>query len=248
MTRSNSTVVRNPYRPHWSMAYACSRNEFILQCSYHYRSGQNLVKIIRIAKKSAQHVAMQIENNWLSQTGPLSPWPMRGIHRPRFHDHHRNQQSNQISSYYYGQEPTSQCHLRTCASNHRQHTTQSTRQTMPCQRLNLLCLSHRNARNPSIRESISRDEPHSRSSWLSARHRDMILNIPLILDLITIRNSRQSIVNESLGVANLKWLDHDYRVGEQVLALAGQALIKSSRYMSMEPPYHSPQWSHYRMH
>jgi hypothetical protein len=50
-----------------------------------------------------------------------------------------------------------------------------------------------------------------------AFHRDMMLDIPLIADLITIRKSRQSIIDESLRIANLSRLNHDYRVGEQVL-------------------------------
>jgi hypothetical protein len=49
-----------------------------------------------------------------------------------------------------------------------------------------------------------------------AFHRDMMLDIPLIADLLTIRNSRQAIIDESLRHANLKRLNHDYRVGEQV--------------------------------
>jgi hypothetical protein len=50
-----------------------------------------------------------------------------------------------------------------------------------------------------------------------AFHRDMLLDIPLVADLITIRNSRQTIIDESLRVANLHRLNHDYRAGERVL-------------------------------
>jgi hypothetical protein len=44
-----------------------------------------------------------------------------------------------------------------------------------------------------------------------------MLYIPLIADLLTIRNSRQAIIDESLRHANLKRLNHDYCVGEHVL-------------------------------
>ena len=50
-----------------------------------------------------------------------------------------------------------------------------------------------------------------------AFHCDMLLDIPLIADLITIHNSRQAIIDESLRIANLHRLNHDYRVNEQVL-------------------------------
>jgi transposase InsO family protein len=43
-----------------------------------------------------------------------------------------------------------------------------------------------------------------------AFHRDMLLDIPLIADLITIRNSRQRIINERLRLVDLHRLNHDY--------------------------------------
>jgi hypothetical protein len=65
----------------------------------------------------------------------------------------------------------------------------------------------------SILQSISHG-PRSRSSCF---HRDMMLDIPLISELISIRNSRQAIIDESHSIANLRELNHDYRVCEQVL-------------------------------
>jgi hypothetical protein len=45
-----------------------------------------------------------------------------------------------------------------------------------------------------------------------------MLDILRIADLITIRNSRQATIDESLRIANLCRLSHhDYRQGEQVL-------------------------------
>jgi hypothetical protein len=55
-----------------------------------------------------------------------------------------------------------------------------------------------------------------------AFHRGMLLDIPLIADLITIRNSLQAIIDKSPRVANLHLLNHDHQDGEQVL-------FKSSR-------------------
>jgi hypothetical protein len=42
----------------------------------------------------------------------------------------------------------------------------------------------------------------------------MMLDIPPTADLITIHNSLQAIVDESLRAANLRRLNHDYRIGE----------------------------------
>jgi hypothetical protein len=68
----------------------------------------------------------------------------------------------------------------------------------------------------ATRASANRSLTNNTSGAL-AFHRDMLSDIPLIADLITIRNSRQAIIDESLRVANMQRLNHDYRVGEQVL-------------------------------
>ena len=49
--------------------------------------------------------------------------------------------------------------------------------------------------------------------------RDMILDIPLISDLETIRQKRQQLINDRLIVANRKRFSYDYSIGEEVLKL-----------------------------
>ena len=50
-----------------------------------------------------------------------------------------------------------------------------------------------------------------------AFRRDMLLDIPLVVDLTAIRDARQVSVNESLRRANAKRSTYDYQVGQQVL-------------------------------
>jgi hypothetical protein len=76
-----------------------------------------------------------------------------------------------------------------------------------------LSLSHRHERHNIIRKSFSQNNTPGSLAF----HRDMLLDIPLVADLITIRNSSQAIIDESLRVANLHRLNHDYRVGKQIL-------------------------------
>jgi len=49
--------------------------------------------------------------------------------------------------------------------------------------------------------------------------RDMILDIPLLADLATIRQQRQILIDENLRRQNLKRRSFDYQVGQQVLIL-----------------------------
>ena len=46
--------------------------------------------------------------------------------------------------------------------------------------------------------------------------RDMFMDIPLIADLLTIRNKRQAIVDENLRRQNRKRREHDYAVNDKV--------------------------------
>ena len=46
-----------------------------------------------------------------------------------------------------------------------------------------------------------------------AFHHDMLLNIPLVVDLIVIRDAQQVIVNKSLRRTNAKRSTYDYQIG-----------------------------------
>jgi hypothetical protein len=69
------------------------------------------------------------------------------------------------------------------------------------------------ATQASANRSLSNNTPGSLDF-----HRDMMLDIPLIADLITICNSLQATVDDSLRIANLRRLNHDYRQCEQVMS------------------------------
>ena len=48
----------------------------------------------------------------------------------------------------------------------------------------------------------------------------MVLDIPLIADLETIRERRQQLINDRLIVANRKRFSYDYSIGDEVLKLS----------------------------
>jgi hypothetical protein len=51
-------------------------------------------------------------------------------------------------------------------------------------------------------------------------HRNMIINVPLLAELITLRDRRQQLIDYNLQRANAKRRFHDYQVGDFVSDLA----------------------------
>ena len=52
-----------------------------------------------------------------------------------------------------------------------------------------------------------------------AFHRDMILNIPLIVDFELLRQRRQLLIDKNLVRANAKRVNYDYQPGQKALKL-----------------------------
>jgi len=67
-----------------------------------------------------------------------------------------------------------------------------------------------------------------------AFHRDMILNIPLMVDFEIIRQRRQALIDKNLIRANAKRIDYDYQPGQQVLK---EAPADKKLDMQAEGPY-----------
>ena len=55
------------------------------------------------------------------------------------------------------------------------------------------------------------------SAGALAFKRDMLLDIPLVADIITLRNKRQDLIDKRLLKANASRISHDYKVDEEVL-------------------------------
>ena len=53
-----------------------------------------------------------------------------------------------------------------------------------------------------------------------AIHRNMVLDIPFVADLETIRNNRQQLIDNRLTLANRKHFSYDYVIGDEVLKIA----------------------------
>ena len=65
-------------------------------------------------------------------------------------------------------------------------------------------------------------------------HRDMILNIPLLVDFELLRQRRQTLIDKNLIRANSKRVDFDYQLGQQALKLV---FDKKKLDLQAEGPY-----------
>ena len=67
--------------------------------------------------------------------------------------------------------------------------------------------------------------------WLSFS-REMLMNVPLIADLLAIQNHREQLVNKALLKSNKKRINYDYHVGQKILkydnSITGKLALKTT--------------------
>ena len=178
----------------------------------------NLLEIVPYRSKSAHHISRLFENTWLSRY----PRPMRVVfdRGAEFKGPFMNMlRSNGIEAH-----PTSTKNPTANAICERVHLTIG----------NVLrTLMHtRNPNRPTDVDEIieqalatamhaTRVAAHnSLNKWSPGAlvfQRDMLLDIPLIADIMAITTQRELKINNSLLKANAQRLTYDYHVGEQVL-------------------------------
>ena len=90
----------------------------------------------------------------------------------------------------------------------------------------------------AVRTNISQATGYSPGSV--AFHRDMLLDVPLVINLLHIRDKRQIMVDENLRRINAKRSSYDYQLGQKILkrnmngpnlVKDGMDLLKSKKYM-----------------
>ena len=179
----------------------------------------NLVEIQRIANATASEAAFAFENMWLSRY----PKPARCVHDggPEFVGHEfqfqllnagiitvqvtaHNPQSNGIIESVHRSIGVA---LRTLL----QATTPRTA-TEAYRLIDRAIATTMHATRCASHSSLNGCSPGS-----LAFHRDMFLDIPFITDLLTLRDLRQQKIDLRLLKANQRRVQHDFRVGEQVL-------------------------------
>jgi hypothetical protein len=194
----------------------------------------NLVEIIRINDKTAAHITQQLENLWLSRY----PQPNRCIHD---NGGEFIGEAGQTLLQQHGVEdvPTTLRNPQANSVCERMHQTVA----------NVLCTTL--TLNPQQNEqqviqivedalvttvyatgcSVLRSLGTSPGNLIF--HHDMFIDLPLVADLIQIRDCRQQLIHENLRQQNAKRREYHYAVGQEVL-------IKSVDPTKMEPKAHGP--------
>ena len=178
-------------------------------------------EVILLRNKSAAHVALQLENQWLS----CYPKPARCVF----------DQGNEFLGEAF------QAVLRRHGIKPAGSTIKNPESNAVCERLHqsignaLRALNYNHPPNNGV-EAAERVDTALQTAAYAARtalhttmkvspgsiafHRDMILNILLIVDFELLRQRRQALIDRNLLRANAKRIDHDYQPGERALKLA----------------------------
>lgn len=179
----------------------------------------NLLEIYRLSEKTALYVGMQLQNGWIARY----PRPLRCIHDqgPEF----MGQDFIDILEHAGIEDvPTAKKAPTSNAICQRIHQTVA-------QVLATLMYMHPPEHMMHVSDmvdsalatamhatrcAVSRSL-YNLSPGAIAFQRDMLLDIPLIADILTLQQHREALVNERLLKANSQRVSHDYQVGEQVL-------------------------------
>ena len=177
----------------------------------------NILEIIRIDNKSAEHVAQKFSNAWLSRY----PWPTRVIHdngtdfKAKF--------LQLLAQMGIKSVPTTVKNPQSNVIIERVHKTMGDvlkvlLHVSPPTTLDDADEMVENALatcQHACRVAVNHTMQTSPGAMVF--NRDMILNIPLIANLEAIRDRRQHLINENLRRANAKRIEHNYDVNDRVM-------------------------------
>jgi len=176
----------------------------------------NWVELVRIHNKTSVHIALQFENQWLSRY----PRPIRCIfdQGPEFKG------PFQQMLYFTGIKaaPTTVKNPQANAICERMHQVVGnalrvllyTQPPQDDQQATMIVDTALQTAAYSIRAAVHGTMRISPGALVYGR--DMLLDIPLIVDLELLRQRRQAMINKNLINANRKRIAHDYTVGEEV--------------------------------
>ena len=196
----------------------------------------NLAELASIESKTAEHVANVFQNLWLARY----PKPVKCIH--------------DNGGEFKGQK--FQDKLRQWGIHDAPTTSKNPMANAICERMhlvvaNILCTGFNNpeaAPNAQAAQEVINDAlpscNHAMRCAVSTAlmnntpgemvfGRDMLLNIPVLIDLASIQDNRQLKINENLRRQNAKRRDFDYAINDEVL-------IKVPKPNKLDPKFQGP--------
>jgi transposase InsO family protein len=181
----------------------------------------NLVELVRLDNMTAAHVGLLFETQWLARY----PRPLYCVH----------DQGTEFTGYQF-QRVLARHDIRP-----RPITTKNPQANSICERMhqtignNLRAMVALNppqgveTANQMVDTALANCLYATRAAFHSSLHgspgslafgRDMVLDIPVIADWLTIQQHRQQLIDQRLVTANRKRISYDYQVGDEVLKLA----------------------------
>ena len=181
----------------------------------------NYCELIRIDNKSAAHVGQKFENEWLSRY----PRPQSCIY----------DQGNEFLGFRFQQ------HLHRYNIHSKVYTVKNPQSNAMAERLhqtltNILCSTlYANPPDIQLEAELLVDTALQKAAYAMrvtvhttlratpgslVYQRDMILNIPVLVDLLDIMAWRQHLIDERTMAENRKRISHGYQPNDQVLVLA----------------------------
>jgi len=195
----------------------------------------NLVELVRIEDKTASNIARQFENLWLSRY----PKPVRCIHDNGGEFIGREFQLK-LAQHGIHDAPTTSRNPTANAICERMHLVIG---NILRTRFNNDSAPHITTANQAVDDALATCTHAMRCSVSMSLqnntpgelvfHRDMILNLPVIIDLLAIQNHRQALIDVNLRRQNAKRLQYHYKVG-------GEVLIKTVYPTKMDPKNYGP--------
>lgn len=200
----------------------------------------NLVEMIRIRDKTSKHVAEQFANVWLARY----PRPNKCVHDNggEFKGPEFQQLLSQVGTE---DKPTTAKNPQSNAVCERMHQTVA----------NVLraMLFVDKEEDVLVADTMRQAEQLIENALATAMHvtrcavtqsigttpgslvfrRDMFIDLPVIADLVAIRERRQLLIDDNLRRQNLKRREHHYRVGDTIL-------IKARTPNKLQPRAHGP--------
>ena len=182
----------------------------------------NYCEIIQLKNKTAEHVAMQFENNWLARY----PRPNQVIMDPG--SEFKGAFREMLARHGILPQVTTVKNPQANAVCERLHQTVA-------DILRPLTFAHPPRHVGDSRELLDSALATAAYATRTALHstlklspgalifnRDMLLDIPVIADLQLLRDQRQHVIDKNLERANRKRIAIDYKIGDQVLKLVYQ--------------------------
>lgn len=180
----------------------------------------NLPEIIRVENKTAEHVARQFELSWLARY----PRPMRVVYDQGGEFKGRGFKA-MLNLHGIKPVPTTVKNPQANAICERMHQTAANA-------LRIL-MNHRPPHDAAEAAGLMDLALQSAAYGIRAAvhgtmqlspgavvyRRDMLLDIPVVVDLTVLQQHRQAAIDHNLILANKKRISHDYAIGEKVLKL-----------------------------